>query len=92
MVRHESRYRRWLEERGVGANGRTGSLSRNSYVSRLNRVARVVGQAVGPENRSCAGDVERLTARMTGVPARPLADCRTAMRRYAAMVGARAHV
>jgi hypothetical protein len=91
MIIHESSYRRWLAARGVGDRDRAAS-SPASYVSYLNSVSDLLGEAVSPTLVSGEADVQDILARLDGLrSSKTIANYGSALRQYAAMVRAGAH-
>jgi hypothetical protein len=91
MIIHESSYRLWLARRGVGDHDHVAS-SPASYVSYLNSVSNLIGEAVSPTLVFSDAAVQDILARLDGLrSAKTITNYGSALRQYAAMVQAGAH-
>ena len=63
LIEHETRYRAFIQEHGVGDNDLAAS-SPESYVSYLRSVARLLGVPISPELLRCENDVESISRRL----------------------------
>jgi hypothetical protein len=91
MIKHESSYRRWLQQQGVGARDNVAS-SPASYVSYLNSTSKLIGKPISTEILSSEADVERIARQIAGMRApNTLRNYKSAMRQYVAMAKAGAY-
>lgn len=86
-IEHETRYREYIQEQGVGSNDLVAS-SPNSYVSYLRSVSQLLGETISPALLNCEENVEQIADRLKGNRAKnTIRNYKSAMRQYVAMVG-----
>ncbi len=86
LIEHETRYRAYIQEQGVGDKDLVAS-SPDSYVSYLRSVSRLLGAPISPELLHCENNVEEIANRLKGNRAQnTINNYKSAMRQYVAMV------
>lgn len=92
MIVHEPAYRLWLQRRGVGQKDRIAD-SRASYVSYLRSTSEIIGEQISPALVSSERDVQRVVRRLSGTRSpNTIRNYTSALRQYAAMIEAGAHL
>ncbi|HEY3317832.1 MAG TPA: hypothetical protein VGK50_05375 [Coriobacteriia bacterium] len=88
MIEHVNMYRDYIEAHGVGDNDEVAS-SADSYVSYLNSVATITQRPISPRTLRTEDDVEATVRQLHGTRApKTIANYRSALRQYVAMVAA----
>lgn len=82
-IKQESHYRQYIRDRGIGMKNARG----DSYIWRLRRVSRSLGEIISPTMLNCNADVEYIAERLRGrIPDNAINDCKSAMTLYVDMV------
>lgn len=90
MIENQREYHEWIQKHCVGENDKVAS-SPDSYVSYLNGVSALLGADISPRTLASEADVLNIARTLEGKRAPgTIRNYKSAMRRYVAMVGARA--
>jgi len=86
MILYKNEYYNFIQSRGVGSRDRVAS-SRDSYISYLNTVSKLIGKDITPAVLSSEDDILRIERMIEGQRSRKtIGNFKSAMRQYVAMI------